>query len=198
MVTFTGAGVTATVGHGLGVAPKMFIIKNRSAVIEWFVYTTVIDGSLDFLYLNTTDAKQDSGVSLPTSSVFSVNSSTAPNTNNIVAYCFAEVEGYSKFGSFVANGSADGTFAYTGFRPAFVLWKNTSATGSWNTFDTSRSPYNAVDEYLRPNTSDAESSGTDIIDLLSNGFKTRYALTNGNTYIYMAFAANPFKNSLAR
>jgi hypothetical protein len=200
IVTFTGTGViTDTIGHGLGTTPEMMFVRGRSIGSGWFTYHKTM-GNGKFMYLNTTQAETtSSGVwnnTSPTNTVFVTGGASAGVT--MVAYCFASVEGFSKIGSFVANGSADGPFVYTGFRPAFVMWKNASAIGSWNTFDTSRSPYNAVDEFLRPNTSDAESSGTDIIDLLSNGFKTRYALTNGNTYIYMAFAENPMKHSLAR
>ena len=203
VVSFTGTGVVATIGHGLGDTPKFFIVKNRSAVGAWFTYTTVIDGSLDFLYLNTTDAKQDSGLSLPTSSVFSVNSSTAPNTNNIVAYCFAEVPGYSAFGSYTGNGSTDGPFIYTGFRPRFVIFKRTDSVSQWAIIDTERSPYNQTQRWLYANLSAAEDDASVIaIDFLSNGFKIRSTNVevnaSGGTQIYMAFAENPFKNSNAR
>jgi hypothetical protein len=195
------ASGSTTVGHGLSSAPEMVICKIRNVATNWQVWHTGLSGGTYTLFLNSTGAEQvqaDAFGAVPTSSVLNIGSDFSGSGRENIAYAFHSVEGFSKFGSFVANGSADGTFAYTGFRPAFVLWKNTSATGSWNTFDTSRSPYNAVDEYLRPNTNGAETSGTDIIDLLSNGFKARFALTNGNIYIYMAFAENPFKNSLAR
>ena len=202
MVTYTGTGSAGTIGHGLGVAPSVVIGKSRDAAADWQMYHKAI-GPTQLIRLNLTTAAITNAIwqnTNPTSSIFYISNSPSINVNgdNNVAYCFADVEGFSKFGSFTANGSADGSFVYTGFRPAFVIWKNTSATGNWNTFDTSRSPYNAVDEYLRPNTADAEASGTDLIDLLSNGFKARIALTSGNTYIYMAFAENPFKQSLAR
>jgi hypothetical protein len=132
--------------------------------------------------------------------VFSLGSDPETNGsgNTYVAYCFSEVAGYGKFGSFTANGSTDGAFVYTGMRPRYVLWKNASDSGNWNVFDTAINTYNVADKFLRPNTSDAEASGTPIVDILSNGFKVRVSLTNGNNYIYAAFAENPFKNALAR
>ena len=201
VVTFTGTGSTQTVGHGLGVTPKFYIIKNRTVTANWYTYTTVIDGSLDFLFLEQTSAKADSGLALPTSSVFTVNSSVAPNTNNMVAYCFADVEGYSKFGSYTGNGSADGPFVYTGFKPAYVLIKRTDAVGTWWIHDAARNTYNVVDDYLFAESSAAEATYANM-DFTSNGFKLRLATyqpnASGGSYIYMAFAENPFKNSLAR
>jgi hypothetical protein len=118
-----------------------------------------------------------------------------------VAYCWAEIAGFSKFGSYTGNGSADGPFIYTGFRPKFIIIKCTSNVDSWYMLDTSRSTYNATNQRLFANASSAESSG-DAMDILSNGFKNRSNTTlnnlNGGTYIYMAFAENPFKNALAR
>jgi hypothetical protein len=118
-----------------------------------------------------------------------------------VAYCFAEVEGFSKFSSYTGNGSADGPFVYTGFRPAFVLGKDSSSTNNWFIFDSVRDTYNVAGKILRPNLVDAELDSPPRIDLLSNGFKVRSTgLPNdsGETYIYAAFAENPFKYSLAR
>jgi hypothetical protein len=120
-----------------------------------------------------------------------------------VAYCFAEVEGFSKFGSYTGNGSADGPFVYTGFRPAFVMVKNASATNNWAILDAARNPYNGMDERLHPNLTNATNTGAGVVlDALSNGFKCRNSdsLENGsgNTIIYMAFASNPFKFALAR
>jgi len=197
IVSFTGTGATATVGHGLGSVPKFFIVKSRSAG-DWWTYTTVIDGSLDFFYLNSTSAKSESGVSLPTSSVFSVNSSTAPNTENIIAYFFAEIKGYSKFGSYKGNGSTNGTFVYTGFKPAWVMIKMSSSTSNWTILDNVREGYNVDNDPLYANTTSAEGT-TDLIDILSNGFKLRSSdasiNTSGGTYIYMAFASSPFVTS---
>ena len=198
IVTYTGDGNTSTVGHGLGTTPKFYIIKNRSNTGNWWTYTTVIDGSLDFFLLEGTNTKSDSGLSLPTTSVFSVNSTVAPNTNNIVAYCFTNIEGYSKFGSYTGNGSTDGPFVYTGFKPAFVIIKRTDTTNNWLMYDNKRDPDNLVGGILFPNLSDAESIETtnNILDFTSNGFKLRSSsvATNasGGTYNYMAFAENPF------
>jgi hypothetical protein len=204
VVTYTGTGANATVGHGLGVAPKMIIIKNRAGEYNWRVWHTTLS-STELLYLNTTDSKVTGQTTawnstLPTSTVFSLGSSGGVNesSSTFVAYCFSEVAGYSKFGSFVANGSTDGAFAYCGFKPKLVLWKNSSAEGNWNILDSSRSSTNVIFDLLRPNLSDAESSSTEIVDFLSNGFKVRASLTNGNTYIFMAFAEVPQKFSLAR
>ena len=199
IVTFTGTGATTTVGHGLGVKPSLHIIKNRSSSGNWFTYTSVIDGSLDFLYLNTSGAKIDSGLSAPTTSVFTVNSTTAPNTDTIIAYCFAEKQGFSKIGSYTGNGSADGAFIYTGFQPAFVMIKRSDGATNWRLFDNKRSGYNGDTSQLYPNLTNAEDSAGDQIDLLSNGFKNRTASgdqnISGANYIYMAFAENPFVTS---
>ena len=207
IVTYTGTGANATVGHGLGVAPKMIIVKNRdSAGQSWLVWHTAITGG-EFLLLNSTAAKATASTpwnnTVPTSSVFSVGTSASSNnnTNKMVAYCFSEVAGFSSFGSYIGNGSADGTFVHTGFRPRFILWKRTDTTASWNILDTARDTRNVVGNALFPNLANAEFAGL-VMDILSNGFKLRDASANhnasGGTYIYMAFAENPFKNSLAR
>ena len=205
VVTYTGNGSSGTVGHGLGSAPTVYIIKNRSASANWIYFTTQIDGSVDFLSLNTTGAKFNASEPAPTSSIFTLGSSaTTVNAsgNNYVAYCFAEVEGFSKFGSYTGNGSTDGTFVYTGFRPAFILYKRSDTTANWRIQDTARDTNNDGGSIeLFPHLSNAESSSARF-DILSNGFKaiTTSADTNasGGTYIYMAFAENPFKNSLGR
>ncbi len=208
VVTYTGNGTSgATVGHGLGVAPKMIIVKNRSTGgYNWPVYHSSLSAN-NILLLNTTDAQFafSAFTSTPSSSVFTVGSwgglNASPDT--YVAYCFAEVAGYSKFGSYTGNGSTDGAFVYTGFRPAYVMIKRTDDVGEWVIKDTTRSPYNADGNTLLANRSDAEyGSGNTAIDELSNGFKCRTtsasANASGGTYIYMAFASNPFKYSLAR
>jgi len=199
VVTFTGTGATGTVGHGLSQAPELYIRKSRSNAENWFVYTTVIDGSLDFLQLDLTNAKTNSGASLPNASTFEVGAGEA-NGETLVTYCFHSVEGFSKIGTYTGNGSTDGPFVYTGFRPAFVVAKRTDLTSSWQMWDTSRSTYNATTHRLRADLSDAEDTGAVDIDTLSNGFKLRNVGINssGGTYIYMAFAENPFKQSLAR
>jgi hypothetical protein len=199
-------------GHGLGVAPSMVLAKNRSSGtggLGWAVYHSSL-GANQLLSLNTTAAAATvsgywgSGmtstvVGLPTGA-----SSTGFDncTGNMVAYCFAEVAGYSKFGSYIGTGSLDSPFVYCGFRPAFVMIKNASVTQPWNIQDDARSTSNVVDNYLRPNTSDAEAYGYAKMDFVSNGFKIRdsdaFVNGNGNTMIFMAFAENPFKYSLAR
>jgi hypothetical protein len=210
IVTFTGTGANATVGHGLGVAPSMYIVKNRPFGGSWGVYHTSI-GATNRLLLNGTNASTaDSGFwnnTAPTSTVFSVGNDGAINRSgdSHVAYCFAPVAGYSAFGSYTGNGSADGPFVYTGFRPRYVLIKLSSNAGEgWVLNDTSRSPYNVCAAQLLANSSGAEVSGdaNTYIDILSNGFKIRTTAgthnTSGYTYIYAAFAESPFKYSLAR
>ena len=206
IVTWTGTGANATVGHGLGVAPKMVIIKNRSDGYDWIIYNQNI-GNTGFLRLNTT-AAYDTGINMfqntdSTSSFFSISSHGAVNTsgNNFIAYCFAEKKGYSKFGSYTGNGSTDGTFVYTGFKPAFLIRKRTDSAVAWYLHDNKRDGYNVTQKWFSPNDSDAEST-TQVelrVDFLSNGFKMRdpngAANASGGTYIYMAFASNPFVTS---
>jgi hypothetical protein len=202
VVTFATTGSAGTVGHGLGVAPKFIIAKNRGASTAWPVYHASI-GATNRLVLNTTDASTADtswNNTAPTSTVFSENLSGS--VFNFVAYCWAEVAGFSKFGSYTGNGSTDGPFVYLGFRPRYVMLKVSSTTGDWVVYDTSRNTYNVVDLYLYPNSSAAEGgSGTPRLDILSNGFKLRQSgqdNTSGATYIYAAFAENPFKYSNAR
>ena len=200
VVTYTATGNgNDTVGHGLGTAPKVVLLKSRSTG-DWAYYTTQIDGSLDYLYLNLTASKGDSGWTAPSSTVFPP--SNASNGTTMVAYCFAEVEGFSKFGKFTGNGSADGTFVYTGFRPAFVLTKSATEARNWVIIDTTRDPNNLADQNLEPNTTNAEFTNADDMDILSNGFKMRTANPgangNGQTIIYMAFAETPMKFANAR
>jgi hypothetical protein len=208
IVTYTGDGNNnATVGHGLGVTPSMIIIKRRSVSGDWIVYQASLSSPTDnYLILNATNAATNA------SGIFSISSTTFgfPTTYNgtnqsgttYVAYCFAAVAGYSTFGSYTGNGSSDGPFIYTGFRPRFVMIKMSSSTSSWQIKDTARNPYNLADLTLRPNSSDAESSLYWLYDILSNGFKARTTdnevNTNGGTYVWAAFAENPFKYSLAR
>jgi hypothetical protein len=211
VVTYTGTGANATVGHGLGVAPSMIIIKVRSrAADDWGVYHASL-GNTGFLSLNTTAANTSSSVfwnsTSPTSSVFSLgtNSNVNPSGQTLVAYCWSEIAGFSKFGSYTGNGSADGPFIYTGFRPRFLMVKSSTYSGSeWNIVDASRSPDNGVSLRIYADSSAAEDStgGSPYVDFVSNGFKIRTTNTDWNrstdTYIYMAFAENPFKYSLAR
>jgi len=212
ILTYTGNGSAgSTIGHGLGVAPSMIITKRRSAVENWGVYHISMGATKD-MFLSLTNAAFTGARcwnnTSPTSSVFTVGTDSAVNTSTVtyVAYCWAEIAGFSKFGSYTGNGSADGTFVYTGFRPKYIMYKRTDSTGSWGIFDTSRNTYNLSTNVLYANLSDAEytstGAGFDNIDILSNGFKPRQSNSgvnaSGGTYIYMAFAENPFKNSNAR
>jgi hypothetical protein len=207
VVTYTGNGTASqTIGHGLGVAPRMIIVKRRSGLQDWAVYHASL-GNTKYLILNTTAAEATSvnlwASTTPASTVFSVgvDGDTNGNGSNYVAYCFAQIAGYSAFGSYTGNGSSNGTFVYTGFRPKFVLTKSTVVAHDWNIWDSSRSPYNAAGLLLQPNSSGAEQSPYNV-DLLSNGFKfyDSNATWNGSgeTYIYMAFAENPFNYANAR
>ena len=206
MSTYTGNASAATIGHGLSSAPEMVIVKNRSAAGDWWTWHTAISIA-EYIRLNLTSAKGSSSTlwnnTAPTSSVFSLGNNAAnTNTETYIAYCFHSVDGYSKVGSYTGNGNADGTFVYTGFRPAFVLTKVTNAADDWSIADYARSPHNVAGESLRPNSVSAEDSSADI-DILSNGFKLRQADSHrinydGDTFIYIAFAETPFKYSNAR
>lgn len=206
IVTYTGTGANATVGHGLGVAPSMIIAFYRGGVQNWAIYHQSL-GATQWLQFTTSAALTASSVwnnTAPTSTVFSVG--TASNTNNTgsqIAYCWSAVAGYSAFGSYVGNGNTDGPFVYTGFRPRFIMVKGTTNISDWYIWDSSRNTYNVAGNTLSPNTSGAEySGGALLIDFLSNGFKLRDTVgswnTSGVTYIYAAFAENPFKYALAR
>lgn len=211
VVTYTGNGTGgATVGHGLSVAPKMVITKNRGATSDWGVYHASLTSAAYYLLLDTTAAQASSSTywnsTAPTSSVFSIGTATPTNvnTNTYVAYCWSEVAGYSKFGSYTGNGSADGPFIYCGFRPKYVLVKCSSSSGpNWWIMDTSRDTYNLAINELRADLSNAElTTAYAHMDILSNGFKLRVTSTetngNGSTYIFAAFAETPFKTSNAR
>lgn len=207
VVTYTGSGVASTVGHGLGVAPSMIIFKNRvNGSASWGVYHQEL-GASSYVLLSSPNPSGTSSAlwnaTSPTSSVFSVGTDATANqsTSGIVAYCFAPIAGYSAFGSYTGNGSADGTFVYTGFRPKFLMLKNADATESWNMLDSARSSSNLANALLFPNASAAETAAFGV-DFLSNGFKLRSTSTqsnaNGQKHIFAAFAESPFKNSLAR
>jgi len=209
IVTYTGNGVQTgkTVGHGLGAVPKMIISKDRGAtsnVATWRTYHEAI-GNTKYLQMPQTDAASvfnDWDNTTPTSSVYSVGGAggytpTNTNTINYVAYVFAEVQGFSKFGSYVGNGNANGTFVYTGFKPAWILTKKSSTTGNWVVYDNKRDPFNVADTVLLPNTNSAESTVINF-DFVSNGFKCRNSGSeneSGTTYVYAAFAENPFVTS---
>lgn len=205
VVTYTGTGASGTVGHGLGAAPKFIIYKSRTTTRNWLVNIGGITGTQgDYVYFNLTDAKLNSANVLNgNSTTFSLGTSPENNESgaSFVAYCWSEVDGFSKFGKYTGNGSADGPFVYTGFRPKCIIVKISSGINNWFILDTTRSTYNVAGELLLPNTTNA---GSDYpgFDLLSNGFKLRNNGTgvnaNGDTYIYMAFAENPFKYANAR
>jgi hypothetical protein len=193
-----------TVGHGLGVKPSMFIIKNRDAAQDWDTY---FDGfaSNEVIYLNTTAAKTNVGVTVwnsVTSTVLGLRGASFGGSASRIAYCFAPVEGYSAFGSYTGNGSTDGPFVYTGHRSKFVLIKSAGSEDRWTIQDTSRSPYNASTDTLAPNLSNAELASAFDLDILSNGFKVRNTNsghnTSGVTYVWASFAENPFNYSRAR
>jgi hypothetical protein len=211
IATYTGNGTGgATIGHGLGVSPAMIFFKSRSNATNWCVWHQNLTANYAFEGLNTTGAEVSGGS--PSKYVRSVSSTLVTIGNDIsvnqsasytyVMYCFAAVAGYSAFGSYTGNGSSNGPFIYTGFRPRWVLVKASSTISQWPLWDAARNPYNVAGDLLYPNLSNAELvSGFDI-DMVSNGFKFREAGGAGNdsgvTYIYAAFAENPFKYSLAR
>ncbi|HNA84873.1 MAG TPA: hypothetical protein PLB04_04870, partial [Nitrospira sp.] len=208
IVTYTGTGANATVGHGLGVAPKLVIVKQRNgSTYSWTVHHDALSAG-QVLFLEATSAATARATSFnstdPSSTVFSLGTDLGTNAsgNTYVAYCFAEIPGFSKIFSYTGNGSADGPFVHCGFKPKFVLIKESSAAGNnWQLYDSVRDPSNQMTNMLFPNTSGAESTGFNM-DFLSNGFKSRLAgtgvNTNGNTYVGIAFADVPAKYSLAR
>jgi hypothetical protein len=220
-VTYTGTGSAGTVGHGLGAVPAMIITKNRSGSTDWTVWHQSNSGfasSTGYIYLNKTDAAGTTqvfynGLAMTSSSYgIDVNSGGSAYINQsgqtYVAYCFAAIPGYSAFGSYTGNGSTNGSFVYLGFRPRWILLKNITTGGGgydWFLYDSARDTYNVSVKELEPNlnvSEDQYGTSTTGVDLLSNGFKmiTSGAGFNasGQTYIYAAFAENPFKYSLAR
>jgi len=206
--TYAGTGSAATIGHGLGAAPEVIIIKSTTHSENWVMYHKGLNssGAGTYIYFTTAAAGgSGSNTSIfnntaPTSSVFTVNTDGVSNGSgkSYVAYCFKEKAGYSKFGTYTGNSNANGTFVYTGFKPAFVIVKISSTTGNWYMFDSARSTYNQTANILYPDLSNAEYTGTgNQMDILSNGFKLRSTNTdtNGGTHIYMAFAENPIVGS---
>ena len=200
------ASGSGTFGHGLGVAPSMVITKIRTAATDWAVYHAGLTSAAYWIPLNKTDAQSTSinawNNTAPTSSVVSLGPAYA-GSYSIVAYCFAAIPGYSAFGSYTGNGSSDGPFVFTGFRPRWIMIKRSDNVSNWWILDTARNTYNVVGNYLEANLSDAEVnvSSTYPWDILSNGFKARASSAvndSGATYIYAAFAENPLKYSLAR
>jgi len=216
IVSYTGDstgtdGTASTVFHGLSQAPEMIMFKPLDTYDGAVYHSGLTSASYRLVLFSasgTAAQASDNGFfngTAPTSSVFSIGSRKHTNSNGgMIAYCFHSVEGFSKFGSYTGNGNADGTFVYTGFRPAFLLLKVTSVADDWIIWDGVRSPENLADNALKPNSSAAEVTGNinNSIDLVSNGFKCRNnnekTNFNGYNYIYMAFAENPFKYSNAR
>ena len=216
IVSWTGDGTNATVGHGLSQAPTIYIVKNRTDVTDWRVgqvltsSNNMTGGNGYYMELNDTKASTNPGSAVtwgspptaPTSLVFTVGSNNAHNGSGdaMIAYCFHSVKGYSKFGSYTGNGNADGTFVYTGFKPAMIIIKRTDSAEQWQISDNKRNTFNVVDKGLFPSGDFVESSSSSYyIDYTSNGFKLRNTATwfnaSGGTYIYMAFAENPFVTS---
>jgi hypothetical protein len=205
IVTFSGSG-NRTIGHGLGVAPKAIIMKGRNVSDQWTVGHQELDASNPWhkgIPLNTTATTQDNATfwndTAPTSTVF--HKGTWDDGYNMIAYCFSEVAGYSKFGSFTGNGNNDGPFIFLGFTPALIIYKNISSSQDWVMFDPKRIHDGTNLDYLEPNTNDSE--GYLAVALLSNGFKLTHETNakfngSGNTFIYLAFAESPFKNARAR
>jgi hypothetical protein len=208
IVTYTGNATAGTRGHGLSAAPTFYIVRDINNGNNWVVYAKGA-GATKFGVLDTTAAFATDPMfnnTAPTNTVFSVGTSTETNgsSRNYIAYCFADVEGYIKSGSYVGTGDADGPFVYTGFKPAFVLYRNLASGESWVVIDNKRNPFNVAGKALGLEDSWAQSDSvvTYGIDLLSNGFKARgtNAVVNGSgaTYIYLAFAENPFQYATAR
>ena len=205
IVSYVGTGSAATVGHGLGVKPDMIFSKAYSTAGDWNVYHDSF-ATQQRIKLNSTGAVSTNTQifsSLPTSTLVSIGTSGDINTNGTshLFYCFNSVQGYSKFGSYTGNGNADGTFIYTGFKPAFVIYKSSTLTENWKIYDSVRQPNNVVNLAIDANVTSAEDAGGggNDVDFLSNGFKQRgndsRANGSGQTYIYMAFAENPFVTS---
>ena len=215
IVTWTGNGSQTNIGHGLGTTPEMIWIKNRSDNENWWVGCsaagTIGDGK--HLFLNKTDALATNNTSFinadPTSTVFDVGGSSSTDnmingsSDNMLAYCFTSIKGYSKIGSYIGNGSSDGTFVYTGFAPAWLMVKRSDGSNDWVIFDNKRTPSNVIRKYLYANSSTQEDSASagfsNMVDFVSNGFKLRNTFNNSNgsgvSIIYMAFAEHPFVSS---
>ena len=203
----------ATIGHGLSAAPEMIWFKRRNASAGWAVYNKDLTDNGYALLLNSTAAQDNRNTQFlnetsPSSTLITLGDWNEANAgSNYVAYAFHSVEGFSKFGSYIGNGSTDGTFVYTGFRPAFLMYKRTDSTGNWLIDDNKTQTFNPDSNYLLADTSDAEGDTTTntaghVFDMLSNGFKMRNTNSarnaSGGTFIYMAFAEAPFKYANAR
>jgi len=213
VVTYTGNGSNATVGHGLGVAPELVIVKSRSNANDWAVYHKYNTSApqTDYLLLNSDAATADDNTywndTAPTSSVFSIGTNTDVNTNayTYVAYCWTPVAGYSAFGSYTGNGSSDGPFVYTGFKPRWIMIKRSdSSERNWCVYDTARNTYNLTTQILYANFSYNEATGVNsVLDILSNGFKIKgpggsELNDSAGTHIWAAYAEAPFPYARAR
>ena len=204
IIKWSGANATSTVAHGLGVAPKVILVKSLANTTTWMVQHAGI-GNAKEIYLNNDSAAGNSTAwnsTSPTTTVFSVTGGAGDGVNHsgdYIGFCFAEVKGFSKFSSYVGNGNADGTFVYTGFKPAWVLARSISASRNWNMYDNKRPGYNGGDAPLFADLANDESNDLGRIDFTSSGFKIRTSNlqlnTSGTTYIFMAFAENPLVNS---
>ena len=204
IVSYTGTGSNATVGHGLGASPEVVIVKRRDNARGWRVGGEAIGTTNQFLALDT-DVAFDSattGFKSFSSTTFGIGTSLDWNVSSstFIAYCFAEKKGYSKFGSYTGNGNADGSFIYTGFAVSWLMMKRTDSAGEWLIYDNKRDPFNLRDTRLEAQDNFADSTGTTkVFDFLSIGFKCRGSdadiNASGGTYIYMAFAESPFVNS---
>jgi hypothetical protein len=211
VVTYTGNGTAgATIGHGLGVAPKMVILKIRDSAQDWIVGSVGMTSWAYAMRLNTTGAQNNTynywNSTTPSSTVVTLGDTGGVNSNGntYVAYCWAPIAGFSAFGSYTGNGSTDGPFIYTGFRPRFIIRKSSTLAYGWYMNDTSENQYNVIKDFLTANTSNAQTLNDTnyAIDIVSNGFKVRSSHitqnNSGDTYVYAAFAENPFKYANAR
>jgi len=207
IVSYTGTGSAATVGHGLGKTPKFIITKSRTTADDWFTYHSSV-GNGSYVLLNSTAASTVLSTiwnnTSPTSTTFSLGTSGGANRLNdrLIAYCWAEIEGYSKFGSYTGNGSADGPFVYCGFKPALVILKAVSAAGNWCMIDNARNSTNPTNLFSVANSANAGDDTGGLLDFVSNGFKLRLTSSNFNgsgvTYIFAAFAESPFSTANAK
>ncbi len=206
IVSYTGTGSNATIGHGLNSTPKFIIVKRTDTASAWEVFHSSISNMKNsYIELNSTNAVASAstiwGGTDPTSTTFHVGTdgSTNGSSGNYIAYCFAEKKGYSKFESYTGNGSTDGVFCFTGMKTSFVMIKRTDSSNEWLMFDNKRSDINVVNELLRANNSAAELTTDDYLDFTAQGFKIRRSApdcnASGGSYIYMAFAENPFVTS---
>jgi len=206
---YTGTGSAGYINHGLGATPAMIFIKERNNVSGWYVWHKNLTATTGYMMvLNTTAAvgTTSSGTAgplantAPTSTLYRLGTDSDANNSSdtYVNYVFADVQGFSKFGTYTGNGNADGTFVYTGMRSSFIMTKRTDSSGDWLTYDSKREGYNVDNDYLKANATSVEQADVDI-DIVSNGFKIRNTAgdqnASGGTYIYMAFAEAPFVNS---